>query len=93
MPKLELPVKRILFLPTNTSSCDSKSRCAKLLQELQLKHMLHWKEPDISYNFIMTADGRIFEGRGWDFKTSFPNYKDNDTVTLAFLSNYQNFLS
>ncbi|XP_044272350.1 peptidoglycan-recognition protein LF-like [Tribolium madens] len=85
MPKLELPVRRVLFLPTNTTSCDSKSHCAKLLQELQLKHMLQWKEPDISYNFIMTADGRIFEGRGWQFETSFPNYMVNDTVTVAFL--------
>ncbi|RZC41839.1 peptidoglycan-recognition protein LF, partial [Asbolus verrucosus] len=89
MPKLKLPVTRVLFLQTNSSSCDSKSQCAKLVHELQLKHMSQWKEPDIVYNFLVSGDGSIFEGRGWNFQTTFSDYSSSKTVMIAFLGEFE----
>ncbi|KAJ3662571.1 hypothetical protein Zmor_006913 [Zophobas morio] len=90
MPKLKLPVQRVLFLQTNSSSsCDGKSHCAKLVQELQCKHMNEWKLPDIIYNFVITTDGTIFEGRGWNFQTDLSIGISDNAIAIGFLDNFR----
>ncbi|XP_052131756.1 peptidoglycan-recognition protein 1-like [Frankliniella occidentalis] len=32
---------------------------------MQAKHMDVWGFEDIAFNFVLTDDGQVFEGRGW----------------------------
>ncbi|CAH1366632.1 unnamed protein product [Tenebrio molitor] len=88
MRKLKLPARKIVFFHTDSSTCSNKFQCVHLLQELQLKHMFKWNEPDIFYNFVVSGDGSIFEGRGWNFQSSFPDYSFNNSITLAFVGKF-----
>ncbi|CAH2001101.1 unnamed protein product [Acanthoscelides obtectus] len=85
---LTLPVYRILLSQTNTPICETDSDCVKQVQDLQKKHKYTLHRSDILYNFLVGGDGRIYEGRGWQYKA---DWRGVDAVVLriALLGRYE----
>ncbi|XP_018571966.1 peptidoglycan-recognition protein LF-like [Anoplophora glabripennis] len=84
--QLQLPVQRILLLPTNTTECRSESECLKGLRNLQNDQVKRLNGTNIPYNFVLAGDNRIYEGRGWDCSSSDSN--GVDIFTIALLGKY-----
>ncbi|KAJ8925031.1 hypothetical protein NQ315_001202 [Exocentrus adspersus] len=60
--QLQLPVREMFLLPTNTSHCRNESDCLKAVRELETADL---------YNFVVTSDGRVYEGAGWSCPSAF----------------------
>nr|CAH7750158.1 unnamed protein product [Callosobruchus chinensis] len=87
IPKLKLPVNRILLSQTNTTTCETNSDCEMQVLDLQKKHKGILKRPDILYNFLIGGDGRVYEGRGWQNRTEWHN-PDENILSVALLGNF-----
>ncbi|VEN62742.1 unnamed protein product [Callosobruchus maculatus] len=87
IPKLKLPVNRILLSQTNTTSCETCSDCEMQVLDIQKKHKGFLNRPDILYNFLVGGDGRVYEGRGWKNKTEWHN-PDENILSIALLGNF-----
>ncbi|XP_054265241.1 peptidoglycan-recognition protein SB2-like [Macrosteles quadrilineatus] len=65
---LKHPLKKVRVVYTHTDPCYNVNQCSRILRELQEDHM--WVGcPDIMHNFLVGADGNIYEGRGWDHES------------------------
>nr|CAI5846144.1 unnamed protein product [Callosobruchus analis] len=87
IPKLKLPIDRILLSQTNTTLCETDSDCERQVLNLQKKHKAILNRPDILYNFLIGGDGRIYEGRGWQNRTEWHN-PDENILSIALLGNF-----
>lgn len=85
--KLMLPSQKVLLMQTNSSSCWNEIECIKVLQNIQKYQIEQLDEPDISYNFIVAGDGRVYEGRGWNYQSSYTD-SDNEVLVVALLGTY-----
>lgn len=43
---------------------------------------------DISYNFLVGANGSIFVGRGWDYKGAHSRIYNQRSICIAFIGNF-----
>lgn len=71
--KLELPVKRIVIMDTQTEKCDDSNSCKDFLKSRQksfIKVLLSkgFYTTDLPENFLIAPDGSIFEGRGFTYE-------------------------
>jgi len=63
-----LPIRPANFFVVHaagTDSCPDQGSCSSLLRDIQDFHMTVNDWPDISYNFMMTVDYKLYAGRGW----------------------------
>ncbi|KAG8226176.1 hypothetical protein J437_LFUL012351 [Ladona fulva] len=79
--RFEKPVDYVIIIHTATYTCKTKEECIKLLRIIQFFHMESRGWSDISYNFLIGGEGRIYEGRGWD--TVGGHSKGYDSVSLG----------
>ena len=64
---LARPVPYVAVLHTSGPQCDTVDSCILRIQSFQKKHMSRPEWNDIGYNFLIGADGDVFQGRGWDY--------------------------
>uniref|UniRef100_A0AAR5P616 Peptidoglycan recognition protein family domain-containing protein n=1 Tax=Dendroctonus ponderosae TaxID=77166 RepID=A0AAR5P616_DENPD len=69
---------------TGGSSCATPAECVARVQEIQREHMEVKGLADISYNFLIGGDGRIYTGRGWGVE----NEGRNDSVDVALIGDF-----
>lgn len=43
---------------------------------------------DIGYNFLISSDGRVYVGRGWDYVGAHTKGYNYDSVGIAFIGTY-----
>lgn len=70
-------------------SCADIDSCSIRLQAIQAYHQHSKGWPDISYNFLISADGTVYEGLGFSligFHTLDYNY---DSLGVAFIGTFQ----
>ncbi|KAJ8976915.1 hypothetical protein NQ317_014087 [Molorchus minor] len=84
---LFLPSQRVLLLQTNTKMCWNEIECSNELRDLQKENTEEMGEPDILYNFIVGGDGRVYEGRGWQYRSGFRD-DDQDILAVALLGDF-----
>lgn len=46
------------------------------------------KWPQLGYNFLVGGDGRVYEGRGWDYIGAHTPEYNNNSIGIAFIGNF-----
>ncbi|XP_066250703.1 peptidoglycan-recognition protein 3-like [Euwallacea similis] len=69
---------------TGGKSCSTFLQCSQRVKDIQLEHFNVKNYRDISYNFLLGGDGRIYLGRGWRVT----NEGRNESVDFAFIGNF-----
>jgi hypothetical protein len=92
--KLEKPIKRIIIAHTadELESCLNFEVCKYRVKNIQSRNT-HLQ--DIPYNFLIGADGNVYEGRGFDFQgqhTTNVNATSYDEIGIcvAFIGTFEN---
>lgn len=98
--EFKLPLNNVVIAHTGRESCFSRSSCVFIINSIQQVHLANnWD--DIGYNFILGGDGRVYVGRGWDYKGAHTlaksmnkDYYDVEfTIKNIFFFSEQNHLS
>uniref|UniRef100_A0A3Q4APF9 Uncharacterized protein n=1 Tax=Mola mola TaxID=94237 RepID=A0A3Q4APF9_MOLML len=55
---------------------------------IQRSHMTERNFDDIGYNFLIGADGTVYEGRGWDVSGAHAKGNNHDSLGVAFMGNF-----
>ncbi|KAG5676721.1 hypothetical protein PVAND_006533 [Polypedilum vanderplanki] len=92
IPFLESPIKRIIIAHTAGEFCDKENECKLVVKRIQTENS---HLDDIPYNFLIGGDGKIYEGRGFEFQgqhTSnlYGTEYNSIGICIAFMGNYQN---
>ncbi|CAJ1065885.1 peptidoglycan-recognition protein SC2-like [Xyrichtys novacula] len=82
--------KRVIIHHTALPSCKDLEECNKRLASIQRGHMTDKKFDDIGYNFLVGADGTVFEGRGWGVVGAHAYGNNDDSLGIAFMGNFNN---
>ncbi|XP_068934205.1 peptidoglycan recognition protein 3-like [Petaurus breviceps papuanus] len=83
--KLLEPAKYVIIIHTAGHGCNVTEECKITVQNIQSFHMDKMDFCDISYNFLVGEDGRVYEGVGWDTEGSH-TYGYNDIgLGIAFI--------
>ncbi|KAJ8975310.1 hypothetical protein NQ317_000488, partial [Molorchus minor] len=64
IPPLKTPVSLIVIHHTITESCTTEGACIYIVRQIQQYHIESRQLWDISYNFLVGADSRVYEARG-----------------------------
>ncbi|XP_049784756.1 peptidoglycan-recognition protein LA-like isoform X1 [Schistocerca cancellata] len=62
---LHHPIPYVVVGHTAGFACKGEEECFVQLRAYRDEHYSKWKQPDISYNFLIDVEGNIYEGRGW----------------------------
>ncbi|XP_054260191.1 peptidoglycan-recognition protein 2-like [Macrosteles quadrilineatus] len=94
-PPLVHPIDSVIFLHTGpgTEECHNIMECTERLQQLQRKHMYERGMPDIQYNFMVTSDNTVYEGRGWHrsaTKDLLYKHYDGRSLDICFIGDFTN---
>ncbi|XP_075164267.1 peptidoglycan-recognition protein LC-like isoform X3 [Haematobia irritans] len=84
----KLPLHRVVIAHTASEPCDSLPTCRERVRVIQDYHMdsIHWD--DIGYNFLISSDGRVYVGRGWDDVGAVVKGFNYDSVGIAFIGTF-----
>ncbi|KAG5676719.1 hypothetical protein PVAND_006531 [Polypedilum vanderplanki] len=88
--KLIGPIKRIIVAHTGGNSCNTMDECKTLVKKIQTENS---DLDDIPYNFLIGNDGKVYEGRGFEFQgqhTSnlYGTEFNSIGICIAFIGNY-----
>ncbi|XP_054260278.1 peptidoglycan recognition protein 3-like [Macrosteles quadrilineatus] len=86
--KLNHPVKKVIIHKTNSKECYTNHSCEYLVRKLQKFHMKKDKKADIKYNFLITVNNNIYEGRGWQYQGEHTEGLDDQSIGIAFQMRY-----
>ncbi|KAF3847986.1 hypothetical protein F7725_021014 [Dissostichus mawsoni] len=81
--------QRVIIHHTDTPRCSSRSECVSRVASIQRGHMTERKWDDIGYNFLVAADGAVFEGRGWGAVGAHAKGNNHDSLGIAFIGNFK----
>ncbi|XP_050295119.1 uncharacterized protein LOC126735211 [Anthonomus grandis grandis] len=85
-PYVSIPAPSVVVIKhTGGLTCTDFSSCCLRIREIQKMHMDFLNMIDISYNFLIGGDRRIYSGRGWAVANEDIR---NDTVDIAFIGNF-----
>ncbi|XP_034480253.1 peptidoglycan-recognition protein LC-like isoform X4 [Drosophila innubila] len=85
---LKLPVDRVIIAHTVSEGCLSLDGCSYRARFIQAYHMdtLNWGQ--VGYNFMIGGDGRVYEGRGWDYIGAHTLGSNSISIGIAFIGNF-----
>ncbi|KAL7027126.1 hypothetical protein ACKWTF_005316 [Chironomus riparius] len=91
IPKLSMPIKRIIIAQTLGQFCTNKTNCISTVKSMQTQNS---GLDDIPYNYLIGGDGRIYEGRGIEYQGQHTSNLDATEynsigICIAFIGNYQ----
>nr|Q765P4.1 RecName: Full=Peptidoglycan-recognition protein 1; AltName: Full=Hd-PGRP-1; Flags: Precursor [Holotrichia diomphalia]BAD08316.1 peptidoglycan recognition protein-1 [Holotrichia diomphalia] len=86
------PLERVVIHHTVTPECANEARCSSRMVSMQNYHMDELGYDDISYNFVIGGDGRVYEGVGWHKKGSHSPGWDSQSIGIAFIGDFTNKL-
>ncbi|XP_028320875.1 peptidoglycan recognition protein 5 [Gouania willdenowi] len=81
-------VQRVIIHHTALESCTCLTQCMQELVSIQRYHMNQRGFDDIGYNFLVSVDGRLFEGRGWKTVGAHSKHHNADSVGIAVMGNF-----
>ncbi|XP_037936749.1 peptidoglycan-recognition protein LC isoform X3 [Teleopsis dalmanni] len=88
LDKLKLPSHRVIISHTATSVCEDMENCVQTLKNIQAFHMDSQNWSDIGYNFLISSDGLVYEGRGWDNVGAHTKGYNFDSVGVSFIGTF-----
>ncbi|XP_054264471.1 peptidoglycan recognition protein 1-like [Macrosteles quadrilineatus] len=86
---LNVPVKHVRFTYTNGPT-DDYPEAMGIIQEMQKQHRKDGLD-DIAYNYMISRDGAIFEGRGWYVDAERPPefaHLQGDCLDIAYMGDF-----
>ncbi|XP_017122116.1 peptidoglycan-recognition protein LC isoform X2 [Drosophila elegans] len=86
---LNLPVSRIIISDTQTEICETRESCSYWARVTQSRHMDNFNWPQLGYNFLVGGDGRIYEGRGWNYEGAHTRDNNNNSIGISFMGKFQ----
>ncbi|XP_030074941.1 peptidoglycan recognition protein 1 [Microcaecilia unicolor] len=75
---------------TAGSSCNSLSTCCAQLKGIQNYH-IGKKWCDIAYNFLISADGSVYEGRGWSSVGTHTSGYNSKSIAISFIGDFMKY--
>ncbi|XP_068441220.1 peptidoglycan recognition protein 5 [Clinocottus analis] len=85
---LKCSVKKVVIHHTALQRCKDENECHSRLLSIQRTHMREKDFDDIGYNFLVGADGTVYEGRGWGVVGAHAKGHNHDSVGIAFMGNF-----
>ncbi|XP_015905562.2 peptidoglycan recognition protein [Parasteatoda tepidariorum] len=85
---LVLPINKVIIAHTVTTFCRTKPQCVRNVQMIQDFCMDYNGMFDISYNFLIGGDGRVYEGGGWRQVGSHTIKYNYISIGIGFIGNY-----
>ncbi|XP_018526195.1 peptidoglycan recognition protein 5 [Lates calcarifer] len=82
--------QRAIIHHTALPSCEGLKKCKDHVASIQRGHMTDRGFDDIGYNFLVAANGTVFEGRGWGVVGAHTKGNNHDSVGIAFMGNFNN---
>ncbi|XP_056643850.1 uncharacterized protein LOC130449834 [Diorhabda sublineata] len=79
-----LPVGLVIIGDTKTKTCDNFDDCSKILKSYQQYEIISLGYKNICENFLISTDGTIYVGRGWDVR----NCYDRLSIEISFIGNF-----
>ncbi|XP_050090115.1 peptidoglycan-recognition protein LE-like isoform X5 [Anopheles aquasalis] len=86
---LKLPVNNVIIAHTATEGCTTQAACVLRVRLLQEYHMDGKNYDDITYNFLIGGDAKIYEGRGWHKVGAHTQGYNSKSIGIAFIGNYE----
>ncbi|EDV51163.1 peptidoglycan-recognition protein LC isoform X2 [Drosophila erecta] len=83
-----LPVNRVIISHTAAEGCESREVCSARVDVVQAFHMdsLGWDH--VGYNFLVGGDGRVYEGRGWDYVGAHTKGYNRGSIGISFIGTF-----
>ncbi|XP_075230296.1 peptidoglycan recognition protein 3-like [Lycorma delicatula] len=88
---LTLPVHNVILTETDGVSCKEKSLCNHVLRYIQMYNIESSKKNDVIYNFVISGNGAVYIGRGWNYIGSHTNGYNNDSICIAFFGKFNKY--
>lgn len=85
----QLPRRVFVHQAWDGRSCADLDSCSVRLQAIQAYHQHSKKWPDISYNFLISADGTIYEGVGFHLQGFHTLNYNQESFGVALIGTYQ----
>uniref|UniRef100_A0A671LHD9 Peptidoglycan-recognition protein SC2-like n=2 Tax=Sinocyclocheilus anshuiensis TaxID=1608454 RepID=A0A671LHD9_9TELE len=82
--EMKSPAQTVIIHHTALRNCDSISQLA----HIQHMHMQERGFDDIGYNFLISGDGMVYEGRGWGIVGAHAKEHNFNSVGIAFMGNF-----
>ncbi|XP_017122120.1 peptidoglycan-recognition protein LC isoform X7 [Drosophila elegans] len=83
-----LPVNRVVILHTAAEGCESREVCSARAKVVQDFHMDSWNWDHVGYNFLVGGDGRVYEGRGWDYVGAHTKGYNVGSIGISFIGTF-----
>ncbi|XP_065362614.1 peptidoglycan-recognition protein LC-like isoform X3 [Calliphora vicina] len=90
LEKQKLPLHRAIISHTASEPCETIKICSERVRVIQEFHMNSLGWDDIGYNFLISSDGRVYVGRGWDTVGAHTKGYNYDGVGITFIGTYMN---
>ncbi|XP_017005512.2 peptidoglycan-recognition protein LC isoform X3 [Drosophila takahashii] len=84
----KLPINRVVISHTAAEGCESREVCSARVNVVQSFHMDSWDWDHIGYNFLVGGDGRVYEGRGWDYVGAHTKGYNTGSVGISFIGTF-----
>lgn len=82
------PVPYVIINHTATKNCTSRLECIHYVRSFQSFHMETRQWFDIGYNFLIGADGNVYEGRGWQKVGAHTKFYNETSIGIAFIGTF-----
>ncbi|XP_056622222.1 peptidoglycan recognition protein 5 [Triplophysa dalaica] len=82
------PAQTVIVHHTALWSCVQSRDSLSQLAHIQNMHMHERGFDDIGYNFLISGDGTVYEGRGWGVVGAHAKAHNFDSVGIAFMGNF-----
>jgi N-acetylmuramoyl-L-alanine amidase len=87
--ELQHPTPFIVISHTASPMCYVHSVCAAQMRNFQALHMGGSPDlPDIGYNFVVSGDGNVYEGRGWDVTNMHSGFVTRCNIGISLIGNF-----
>lgn len=83
------PAPLIVIHPTLTGICAHIDECAPIIRDIQEFQVEANGWPDISYHFLMAADYRVYQGRGWGRLGENIKAFTNQAINIGFIGPFR----
>ena len=89
LPKLtNNPPPFVIIHHTYTPACISEADCIYVARVIQQHDMKDLDYDDVSYNFFVATNGKIYEGRGWEFAGQHTPDYDHKSIGIALIGDF-----
>ncbi|XP_053595927.1 peptidoglycan recognition protein [Microplitis demolitor] len=62
-----IPTPYVMIYHTGSETCFYLEACAAILRRMQAQYMVNYPgDRDIGFNFVISGDGSVYVGRGWN---------------------------